>query len=861
MALPLPRSAAAVTAVALALAAVLAAPVLTPTRVDGAVPPAHAVAGSEQEARLVYADLPLSFEANQGQTDRRVRYLARGEDFDLFLTERGAVFDLHAPGSHRAAAIRLAPVGARVHPDITGRRYQGATASYFRGNDPSGWSRGVRTYARARYHDLYPGIDLVFRGDRSGAEYDFVLDPGADPTRIGYRLRGADSLRLRDGALVARTAAGSFVHRAPVAYQVVAGHRQRVDAFFRITRGVVTFDVGAYDRHLPLVIDPDTELVYNTYLGGSDDEGSYGIAVDGGDMYLTGYTTSPDFPTTTGAYDTTRSPKSDVVVVRLSPDGAGSADLVYSAFLGGNRPDDSSFDETGADIKVADGDAYVVGYTTAPDFPTTAGALDRSLGGAQDAFVARLSLDAAGAADLVYSSYLGGSQDDTAVGLVADAGDVYVAGRTSSADFPVTAGSVDTTMTGGDAFVTRISPDGAGASDLVYSTFFGGGGADYAAGIALRDGDIYLAGGTQSADLPTTTGAFDLTLAGSEDTYLARISPDGAGPADLLYSTYLGGRGVDRSGGIALDADDVFVTGWTSSKNFPTTAGAYDRTFKEDPDGFMARFSPDGAGAADLTYATFVGGYGEDYPSGIVVDGEDVFVASTIGYYDKYGGDTGAIVFRIVPDSGGRSDARHIGAVDTYDDETATAIAVADGKVFLTGSTDSDSLDTTAGAFDSTSNGQDDAFAAVLDLSVDNIFNPDAMVRRGEGPTVGDDVYYGDELSQGVSVRARKQQQRTFWFTAQNDDNGPDTFRISGFRPSTRKWAFHYYVGDTEVTSTLFETPVLASGDEVVVKVTIKPRRKATVGSTECVSLRVTSLGDPIYAVDDASACVRVKRG
>lgn len=344
---------------------------------------------------------------------------------------------------------------------------------------------------------------------------------------------------------MATTAIGDFVHRAPVAFQRIDGEHRGVDAGYRLVDGVVGFDLGTYDPHEPLVIDPATDLEYSTYLGGGDLDIGHAIAIDDGDAYIAGSTLSTDFPTTTGPYPSDSG--TNTFVSRISPDGAGPADLVSSAVVGG------SANESGLGMALDGGDAYVTGITRSSDFPVTSGAYDESHNGFTDSFLARLTLESTGSADLTYATLLGGQKD---------------------------------------AFLTRISPDGAAAADLVYSTYLGGPSFDDAAGIAVADSDAYIVGTAQSARFPTTAGAYDRTFNGDGDGYVARISPDGAGKADLRYSTFLGGRKEDWVNSIVVDGRAFDVVGGSESAGFPTTVGAFDRTYGGGVDGIVSRLTP-----------------------------------------------------------------------------------------------------------------------------------------------------------------------------------------------------------------------------------------------------------------------------
>src|SRR5438552_1690786 len=415
-----------------------------------------------------YGKLPLSFEANRGQTDAQVKFLSRGPGHTLFLTSTGAVLVLttresparepavhgkparRGPGTN--AVLRMTFVGAQPPLRPVGREELPGRANYFIGKDPAKWRTNVPTYAKVQYAALYPGIDLIYYGNQRQLAYDFIVRPGADPGLIALGFRGADKLDVDDqGDLVLDTAVGNIRMRKPVIYQEVNGVRREVAGSYVLTgTHQVGFRIAAYDASQPLVIDP--VLSYSTYLGGSNADDGLGIAVDTcGNAYVTGITLSTNFPTTAGAFQTTGGGAEDAFVTQLNPMGTG---LVYSTYLGGSGVDD------GLGIAVdARGNAYVTGVTLSTNFPTTAGAFQTTCGGAEDAFVTQLNPIGS---LLVYSTYLGGSGVDDGLGIAVYARrNAYVTGVTFSTNFPTTAGAFQTTFGGTeDAFVTKLNPTG-----------------------------------------------------------------------------------------------------------------------------------------------------------------------------------------------------------------------------------------------------------------------------------------------------------------------------------------------------------------------------------------------------------------
>jgi hypothetical protein len=419
------------------------------------------------------------------------------------------------------AVVRMQLLGANPAPQVVGLEELPGRSNYFIGNDPKKWRTNVPTYARVKYANVYPGVDLVYYGNQGQLEYDFVVQPGADPSRIALDIEpslvpapGHPSwapLRVAEnGDLVVGTKGGEVVFRKPIVYQPATDSgqwtRDLVEGKYVIRAGQqITFDIASYDKTRPLVIDPT--LVYSTYLGGSQFDAGTGIVVDAiGNAYVIGSAESADFPTTRGAFQPTKSGFRNAIISKLN--AAGSA-LVYSTYLGG-----SSGAEGGRAIAVdTSGNAYVIGDTTSDDFPTTPGAFQPTFGGDTDAFVTKLNATGSG---LVYSTFLGGSSLDGVPdggGIVVDAmGNAYVTGLTSSADFPTTPGAFQTTGAFEVAFVTKLNPTG---SALVYSTYLG---VNFTSGfgIALDASDnAYVTGVTSSADFPTTPGAFQTTKPGS----------------------------------------------------------------------------------------------------------------------------------------------------------------------------------------------------------------------------------------------------------------------------------------------------------------------------------------------------------
>jgi PKD domain-containing protein/all-beta uncharacterized protein/beta-propeller repeat-containing protein/S-layer family protein len=649
---------------------------------------------------------PLRFEANLGQTDAEVKFLARGPGFSLFLTSTEAVLSLRKDEGGEVADEKGSPASSALlqrHPRRTSQtslrmRLLGANraagvsgqgqlpmptrTNYFIGRDRKQWRTNVPTYTSVRYSEVYPGIDLIYYGNGQQLEYDFVIAPGASPQAIALSFAGAEHITVDAGGdLVLRTAAGEVRQQKPVIYQDRDGKRQSVTGGYVLKDGEeVSFQVGSYDASLPLVIDPT--IVYDRLVGGfTGDEIGYGIATDRqGNAYLAGFTSSTDFPTTPGAFQSSLgnhlpagfSPPSfgDAFIAKLDPRG----NIVYSTYLGGNASDYAN------GIAVSDtGFAYVAGFADSTNFPVVNG-MNPAVNGS---FVAKLDpnggivysslIDAGG----TWGTFLGQSFDGTGlfgreiggagIGLDA-AGNVYVAGRTLNmgnnipsffvmrinanggsigyttfladkspvnitADragnayvtgYTITASSID------NVFVNKLSPSGG----VTFSGEFGGNEDDVGYGIAAdNEGNTYVTGYTRSANFPTVN-ALQRTYGGNSDAFVFKLDAAGA----TVYSTYLGGSEVDIGYAITVSADTPYLIGWTRSSNFPTK-DAFQPTKKGNllsEDMFVTRLLPDGG----LLFSSYFGSFFPEYGFAITKDryGSNIFLTGIAFIADNGGG-------------------------------------------------------------------------------------------------------------------------------------------------------------------------------------------------------------------------------
>lgn len=727
---------------------------------------------SNQVTSATAVALPLVFEVNRGQTDPRVHYLARNPAYTLFLTSDGAVLSTLAPREKKRSLLQRAKgengsalrrvvttmklVGAAANAKPAGEDRRPGKVNYFIGKDPKGWRVGIPVYGRVRYRGVYPGIDLAYIAERGSLSYEFIVAPGAQAATIGLAFPGAKGLKIdANGDLVVVTDGGGLRHTAPRLYQVRNNRRLAVEGKFVLKSDrVAGFKVGAHDPSLPLVIDP-TIIDFTTYFGGSANEGGgnfdFGVpditnstAIEGsnfdldvdsdGRLFVTGTTFSDDFPKSDA---TELSGDFDAFVMRVDFAG-GTPVLGYATYLGG-----SEWDRGHGIAAAGGGAAYVAGTTFSDDFPTPETPttpyqtnLNTEVLG-WDAFIAKLDVDGT----VVRGTYLGQSgfewARDIAVDLAGGPGyapAVYVAGTIWDLDLETTLatdGAVQTQSAGlYDAFVARLDPD---LSQLTYFTYLGGTSYDHGNGIAVHDGNIFVAGHTYSNDFPTTSNAaqpdpgvpppFDVGCnpdgpypwqapIACGDAFIARIDPSAGTP--LIYSTYLGGLSFEAASAIAVDGGGAaYITGTADS-------GLPDRRYEI----LIAKLDGDG----QEVYRHHYGGTFDEAGTDITVEpGGRIHITGwtrSDGLATPGALQTGLASTGTAPEIiGNWKDAFHgiYGAVGllqsfnyfggNYDDDGQAIALDGDGIVYIGGSTDSTNLIPVA-ALQSERNGNSDIFLA-----------------------------------------------------------------------------------------------------------------------------------------------------
>ena len=538
---------------------------------------------------------PIRFEPNAGLQPAWVRWTARGQGYSFAFTDGAAVLRL----ANRS--VRLTFPGANRKWRFEGDDQQHAGTNYFIGTH----RLSAPAYRRLRERGVYPGIDVVYYGSGREIEYDFEIAPGADPSRIRMRFAGVDSVRINAaGDLVLSLGSGEVIQRAPVVYQRTAsGEIVAVAASYRVARnGTVGLELARYNPAEALIVDPT--LTYAVYLSGSGADTGITITHGVGGVYMAGNTFSTDFPVSANAAQATNAGSQDVWLMQLDPTQGTNA-IQYSSFLGGGA------DEFVKAIAVdMNGVIYLTGSTDSGAFPVTASALVASNAANTHGFVSMID-PSQGTNGLIYSSYLGGTDNDEGDGIAVVNGLIYVTGTTDSPDFPVAGNSYQNAQaTDFDAFLVVIDPTQSGAASEVYGSYLGGSSADAGRTVAVDSaGNVYVAGVTYSTDFPTTFNAFQPGYAGGGDGFIAELNiKTGA----LLYSTFLGGSAEDEVKKMLIDpAGQIAVAGYTLSPDYPVSTNAFQTAFGGVANAFVSILNLTASNpGVGLTYSTYYGGSG-----------------------------------------------------------------------------------------------------------------------------------------------------------------------------------------------------------------------------------------------------------
>lgn len=721
------------------------------------------------QTAATFGNLPLYFEAGSP-----AGFSAQGRDAQFSVSATEAQLVLHKSGATRAVQLRF--VGANPQSEIHGEGGLTGKINHLIGGQSAQWRAGLPTFARVQVNEIYPGIDLVYYGNQQRLEYDFTVAAGANPGAIAIHFSGADKVSVNArGDLVFQIGSDEMLQPRPVIYQTVDGVRREISGGYKLLDAqTVAFTVGNYDGNRPLVIDPI--LAYSTYFGGTLQDTAWAVAVNAADgsVFIAGQTLSKQAVSKKkdqdefmqgSPFSTPGAIQEEFAGGKITGDGfvarfdATGTNLIYLTYLGG------SADDFVASVTVdAAGNAFVTGFTDSPDFPTQSAIYPNIAGTVNkrtkfypgDAFVAELDSNGS---NLVFSTFLGGSGLDSGNGIALDlSGNIYVAGSTDSTNFPIL-NPVVFKLTGSaksqlnylpgtnSAFVVKI---GAGGSPLIYSTYLGGFTYDAAQGIAVdAAGSALVTGFTISTNFPTTNALSAILNEGGDkkngdynpkgnlrtiayDGFVTKLSPAGN---SLVYSTFLGSTNNDVAYKIASDAaGNAFVTGYTSSPNFPNTVtnipgfysivasnknGSANSTTGES-DAFLIKFDPNGA----LIYSAMFGGKKSDIGYGVAVDAAgDAFVVGTTfskdfptnntgpGLSAKLVGNSDVFVTALNPDA---TAVIYSGYLGGKNNENGYALAVDPaGNAYVAGQTPSKDF-TITNAFQPFRNGKNDAILSKI---------------------------------------------------------------------------------------------------------------------------------------------------
>jgi hypothetical protein len=668
-----------------------------------------------------YANLPMSFEPNVGQTSSSARFISRGRGYTALLTSDGLVLTLRSRAINQSLApsntagsgfsrhaVQLQLLGANKNPVATGERQQLARVNYFLGKDPAKWRRNVPTYSGVRYMEIYPGTDLRYYGTQGHLEYDFLVKAGADAGQIRFQVQGANQVEVEDdGNLLLQTDAGELQLKAPQVYQETSSGRIPIAGGYVLKSGnQIGFQLAPHDPTKPVVIDP--VLIYSTYLGGEGNEQAYGVAIDAsGNSYVVGSTDSTDFPVT--AMGPATGGVNHVFVEKLDPTGSN---LIFCDYLGGSGEDDGY-----ALALDAANHIFITGSTASSDFPLIS-PFQASEPSSLNAFLVKISADGS---TLLYSSYFGGNGSDVPVGVAVDVtGNMILAGYTSSTNLPLAnayQSSVLANQTYG--FISKFSPDG---SSLVYSTYFGGNSNvatqpwSTIAGMALdSSGNVYVAGTTNTYNFPVTSGAYLTTnpaSSGVSTGFLGKFSSSG----NLVYSTYFGGDILTEINAIAVDSSgSPYITGVDyGDGSLPlTTTSICNPNVDSCQFAYVTKFDATGS---SLVYSTFLGPNNLANPYAIVLDANNdayVVALNTSGLFTPVNGieTTGNLLLaEIDPVASSELFATYIGG-SNYDQPSPGGMALdAGGNIYIVGATSSTDFPVTTSAFQSLFAGNTEGF-------------------------------------------------------------------------------------------------------------------------------------------------------
>jgi hypothetical protein len=688
---------------------------------------------SKEAVSAKLADLERGWVKNEGQWNERALFSAPGYFGTTWITKDGQL--VHVAVKKEECKEKACPskswviserwVGGKVQA-ITPEEELSTRVSFFVGNDPSKHKTNLPTYRHVSLGEVWSGIEVKLKATQKTVEKLFYVKPGADPSKIVVEVGGAKGLKLsKDGEIIIQTGFGDLKLSKPVAWQEKDGKKLPVEVSYKlIGKNRYSFVVAKVDPSLPVVIDP---ILQSTYLGGGggDEANAVVIHPTTGEIYVAGYTTSTNFPGTAGGASPTISRflgTGDAFVARLNKE---LTQIIQSTYLGGR------FDDAAHALAVYPntGEVYVAGWTTSDNFPKTDGGAQARPGGDWDIFVARLNKDLT---QIIQSTYLGGGGQEGVrdIAIHPTTGEVYVAGRTKSTNFPKTTGGAQGRYSGDwDAFVTRLNSD---LTQIIQSTYLGGSYEETANALAIHPttGEVYVAGYTYSTNFPKTTGGAQATRTAGKiqakpvsnsDAFVARLNKE---LTQILQATYLGGSGWDQAYTLAIHptTGEVYVAGYTNSDDFPKTDGGAHVSISGNSDAFVARLNKE---LTQILQSTYLGGGNEDYAIDLTIHPQtgEIYVAGITlsfdfpktdgGAQERNGGVFDAFVAKLNSDLTQILQSTYLGGNGT-DRANALAIHPQTGEVYVAGKTESRDFPKTTGGAQVSKSGGSDAFVARL---------------------------------------------------------------------------------------------------------------------------------------------------
>jgi hypothetical protein len=679
------------------------------------LPTKSKAAPSKEEVAKTMSNMPIQFEENRGQFDKKVRFASRRANSTVFLTATEAVMT-HKVSEKKNFALKMKLVNGNKDAKSFGSEEKVSKSNYFRGNDASKWQTDVSTFGRANYEEVYKGIDIAWYGNAENElEYDFIVKPNADHRQIELKFSGSKRLKIADnGDLLIETKAGTITQRKPYTYQTSNGEKQEVESRYELVgKNKIKFSVGEYDKSRDLVIDP-TLVSFSTYLGGTGTEVFIQSEIDSNrNVYVTGTTLSNTFPTTFGVFDTTANGDYDFFVSKINTQNNS---LVFSTYIGTATTDQAT------DIKIGtDNTIYILGHTSSFTFPIpTNSGYDLTNNGSSDVVVIRLSQSGN---VILNGSFLGGANVEFAYQLDIDnAGNIYVSGQTDSANFPTTLNAFDrtfssTTPNTRDCFLAKFTPN---LSSLIFSTYIGGVGNEAIGDIAFDSfGNPVIVGSTGSSDFPITQNAMDTTFVSGE-AFILKLDSLGT---SLNYSSFIGGTGVEHIDDINFDTDgSIFLTGFTTSQEFPITNDAFDSII-EGYDGFIMKLNSD---MNSILFASFIGGNQTDYGVAAKYNQNNIYIVgnttstnltTTRNALDRtFNGSTDTFLVILDKNTFQRTYSTYLGGTNSEYEENV--LIDNDGNVYVTERTSSNNMPIGQTSLDNSHNGSLDAY--VIKLSISN---------------------------------------------------------------------------------------------------------------------------------------------